>query len=271
MKIFLTGSTGFLGKSIMQFLKEHEYFCYQRGTDIFAMLNSFKPHVIIHSAGEIYNELEMYKSNVLLTNDILQWVSKNNITKMIYFGSSSEYGITNNAMSEHNECIPVSMYALTKLTGTQNCLKYAKQYEKDICVIRPFSVFGINEPEKRLIPTLLKNLKNKQQITLIKGNHDFIYIKDFVRCVELAIASNCTKGEIFNAGSGQTYSNIDVLDKMKKILSIKDCKVEYLDKVKACDSQMWQCDTTKSKNVLGFTCNFTIDSGLEEYTYMHGN
>jgi UDP-glucose 4-epimerase len=271
MKIFITGSTGFLGKSIMQFLPEHEYFCYKRGTDICKSLQQFKPDVIIHSAGEIYDELKMYESNVFLTHSILEWVAKNEMHKMIYFGSSSEYGIANKAMAEHHVCKPVSLYAATKLIGTQKCIEYAAKYNKDICVIRPFSVFGINEPGRRLIPTLLRSLKSNCKITLIKGYHDFIYIKDFIRCVDLAIKSSKTQGQIFNAGSGVSYSNEVILNKMKHILNIHNCSVEYINKVKTCDSQLWLCDVSKSHDILNFSCAYTVDQGLTECTYLHEN
>jgi len=270
MKIYITGSTGFLGKSIVELLPQHNYYKYKRGESVIDTLNNLKPDIIIHSAGEIYNESQMYVSNIKLTESILDWVKVNDV-KMIYFGSSSEYGIVNKPMNESMECIPVTYYAASKLWGTQKCIQTSIDYNKDICVVRPFSVYGKNEPERRLIPTLRKKLIDKTDISLIKGDHDFIYIKDFVRCIELIIDSTKTKGEIFNVGSGISYSNADILNIMLKIINPSVASVKFLNDIKQCDSQTWICDTTKSYNILNFKCEYTVESGLKEFIYDYEN
>lgn len=266
MKIFLTGSTGFLGKSIKQQLP-YEFFCYKRGSDMIADLDTFNPDVIIHSAAEIYNELEMYESNVLLTRKILDWVRYNN-SKMIYFGSSSEYGHSDKAMSETDICKPTSFYGLTKLVGTEDCLRTARDYNCNITVLRPFSVYGKNEPEKRLIPTLRKNLIHNLPITLIEGTHDFIHIDDFVDIVRLLVECKDiekTKGQIYNAGYGQSFSNREIYEVMKKLIAPPAVNITFLDKTKLCDSPLWLCNNIKLKKMFDFNFKYTVEKGLQEY------
>jgi len=268
MKIFLTGSTGFLGKSIKQQLQDKfVFFCYERGSDIITDLNTFNPDVIIHSAAEIYSEIKMYESNVILTRKILDWVKSNN-SKMIYFGSSSEYGYSTKAMSETDICAPTSLYGLTKLIGTEDCLKTAKDYNRNITVLRPFSVYGKNEPDKRLIPTLRKNLTHNLPITLIEGTHDFIHIDDFVRIVELIIECNDlekTQGQIYNAGRGQSFSNREIYEAMKNIIAPTTVDITFLNKTKPCDSPLWLCDNIKLQETFNFNFKYTVEKGLQEY------
>jgi len=270
MKIFLTGATGFLGKSIVEYLPNNEYCLYSRGENVTNKLNYFSPDVIIHSAGEIYNELEMYKSNILLTEDILNWVSVNDV-KLIYFGSSSEYGKVDKHMSESDECFPVSMYALTKLLGTKRCQQLARLEFKDIKIIRPFSVFGPNEPERRLIPTLYNNLFKGLPIKIIEGSHDFVYIKDFIRAVETILNGPITYGQIYNVGSGTSYTNREVFHKMVNLMGIKNPDVTFINEKKKCDSEFWICDNSKIKKTFDFNFEYTLDSGLREYIYWKQN
>lgn len=268
MKIFITGSTGFLGKSICEQLP-YIFKKYKRGSNIKEDLDGFNPDVIIHSAAEIYNEIEMYSSNILLTRQILSWVKSKDV-KMVYFGSSSEYGHTNKPMSETDVCIPTSFYGLTKLISTQECINTADKYDCNITVVRPFSVYGKNEPERRLIPTLRRNITNNLPVTLIKGVHDFIHINDFVHLIDIIIRcddTSKTRGQIFNAGTGISHSNKDIYHIMKTFINPYHENVEYIDEFKKCDSPFWVCDNTKSKSVLNFESTITVEKGIFDYIY----
>lgn len=262
MRIFLTGSTGFLGKAMMTFMAGHEWFQYKRGQDVESCLEMFSPDVVIHSAAEIYDELRMYGSNVLLTAKILRWISRNKNVKLVYFGSSSEYGITDKPMRETDECVPVTFYAFTKLNGTMECQKLK---DNDITILRPFSVYGPFEPEHRLIPTLYAKLRNGSPMTAITGTHDFIYIKDFVKAVDLVINAPARHGEIYNVGFGRSYTNEEIVKTMCGLLGTDGKNVKYVDDRKRCDSPLWVSDSGKIQREFGFSCEYTIDKGLAEY------
>ena len=53
MKIFITGSAGFIGRHLLEFYQEHEVFAFTRQMNIDEEFNRFKPNVIINSAAEI--------------------------------------------------------------------------------------------------------------------------------------------------------------------------------------------------------------------------
>ena len=184
MKIFLTGASGYLGSNIVKYI-DGIYFTYKRGNDILKDLNSFKPDYIIHSAAEIYKKELMFDSNVILTYNILEYVKQNPHIKMIYIGSSSEYGKVLTKMSETTPINSYSIYAATKSCGALLCQAYAREFDLDICIVRPFSVYGTNEPRHRLIPTLFNNIIENKGVSIIKGQHDFIYIEDFIRLINI--------------------------------------------------------------------------------------
>jgi nucleoside-diphosphate-sugar epimerase len=265
MKIFLTGSTGYLGSNIYKNISA-EYFLYKRGNNIINNLIDFKPNYIIHNAGEIYKKEEMFNSNVVLTNEILQYVKKYDNIKMIYIGSSSEYGKVNSFMSENDKINPYSLYAATKSCGTLLCQAYAREFNRDICVVRPFSVYGTNEPSHRLIPTIYRNICANTKTTLINGSHDFIYIKDFIELIKILLESSSSKttADIINCGTGISYSNIDVFSIMCKILN-KNSPVEILDKSKQCDSEMWRCNIKYALDKYCFKYKYELNAGLQEY------
>lgn len=268
MKIFLTGGTGFLGKAITQFLKQHQYFLYKRGDDIKSCLDAFSPDVIIHSAGEIYKEELMISSNILLTYSILEYLKQHNTIKMLYFGSSSEYGKKQTAMKETDCCDPQNMYAATKIAGTVLCQAYARTYDCDVCIIRPFSVYGDYEPDHRLIPTLYRKITANETINLIQGTHDFIYIVDFVELVNKIICSSksLTQANIVNGGTGICYTNVEVAETFARVLN-KPVHYNLTNQYKLCDSPIWVCDGNFSKSQYGFSAKYTLETGLVSYKY----
>jgi nucleoside-diphosphate-sugar epimerase len=114
MKIFITGSTGFVGRNLIEYYKDHEVFEHKRYMDLGAKLEYFKPDLIINCAAEIYDPAEMWIPNVLWTQECLEFIKATPNTKMIQIGSSSEYGPMPRASKETDRINPVDMYQATK-------------------------------------------------------------------------------------------------------------------------------------------------------------
>ena len=120
MRIFITGSNGFIGKNLVEYYSSHEVYGYKRG-NLTTELSDFSPNLIINCAAEIYDPLSMYESNVTITKECLEWVAGNRQTAMIQIGSSSEYGPLSYASSEKDKINPVDMYQATKGMATLLC------------------------------------------------------------------------------------------------------------------------------------------------------
>ena len=115
MKIYITGATGFLGQSFAHhYAPNNMIFCHSRGSDPVTELNMVNPDLIIHCAGEIYDNTLMVDTNILMTHQILEWVKDHSATRMIYIGSSSEYGQVDRATTESDPINPTDIYQATK-------------------------------------------------------------------------------------------------------------------------------------------------------------
>jgi nucleoside-diphosphate-sugar epimerase len=141
MKIYITGATGFLGLSFVDHYQYSDQVCgHVRGQDVIAGLDFFKPDLILHCAGEIYDSELMFNTNIVMTQNILEWVRHNPSTRMIYIGSSSEYGIADHATKETDPINPVDIYQATKGAGTLLCQGYSRFYKLQIAVARILEV-----------------------------------------------------------------------------------------------------------------------------------
>lgn len=267
MKILITGSSGFIGKNLVEYytIRGHEVFNFTRDKNLMRSLSEFSPDAIINSAAEIYDHTLMFDSNIGIVQTCLNYVKNNPMCKMIQIGSSSEYGPSDHATNEFSLLKPIDVYQATKGAATLMCQGWARQFDLPIWVVRPYSVYGNGEREKRLFPTLYRAFTYNEPMTLYQGYHDFIYIKDFVRGIDYVLNQWDQKfGEIFNFGSGVQTSNFELLEIFENITGHKApvTKVSVLSKT--FEHTTWVCDTNKTTK-LGFRCDYDIETGIKDF------
>jgi len=263
MKIFITGSTGFIGKNLVQRYSDHDVFEFHRKLDLYESLRYFKPDLIINCAAEIYNRDEMVAVNVNLVKECLDYVKTYPNTKMIQLGSSSEYGPVNRPSKETDPIQALDMYSGTKGMATLLCQSYARSYNLDIVIVRPYSPYGPGERPHRLFPALWRSFKLDSPMDLVLGVHDFCYIDDFIDALDLIIGSDQRQpGEIINVSSGVQTSNVDVLFTFKSITG-KDGVVTL--KNTFVTPTTWTADITHVKTKYKWSPKNTLEQGITKF------
>lgn len=265
-KMLITGSNGFIGKNLIEFYKNKFIILQHSRENKIEDLLKENPDIIINCAASIYDENVMFESNVLLVKKILDHTKQTNC-KLIHLGSSSEYGRKTRPTKESDCLSPTTLYETTKSAATMLCIGYAKTYNLDIVVARPYSVYGKYEKSYRLFPRLYNAFVNNQAMTLYNGVHDFIYIKDFIKGIDILLNSNKDKicGDIVNFGSGKQYTNFEILNFFKnQFKSIPQIEINT-NMNKSFESDIWICDTEYAYKKYNFSCDYDIESGIFDY------
>lgn len=262
MKVYITGSTGFVGKHLMMLYPDS--LGHTRGDDIDHWLRRYKPDVIINCAAEIYESANMFEPNVVMTYRCLEYVKKNPTVKMVQIGSSSEYGPKDRASSEEDRLDPIDFYQGTKAAATLMCRGLARQFDLQVCVARPYSVYGPGEKPHRLFPRLWKAFMKDEPMKLYEGEHDFIHIDDFVRGIDMLVRdSSVPSGDIINFGSGIQTSNQEVLDLFVRATD-KLAPVEIVAfKQKKFETEVWRCNTDYARWRYGFQTEIDLKTGIQ--------
>jgi nucleoside-diphosphate-sugar epimerase len=199
------------------------------------------------------------------TSNLLDAVESIDYKHFIYFGSSTEYGLKNDAMKESDLLQPICNQGISKAAATFLCMRLAIAEKRPITVLRPFNLYGGWDIGSRFIPTLiLSALKGREmEITNSEYNHDWIFVEDVIEASLLA-TQNTAGGEIFNVGTGKQYSNDAILKIVEDLVGekIKYRKGKFYPR--PWDTKNWVADISKAKRKLGWTPHYNLTRGLQK-------
>lgn len=225
-----------------------------------ALLDEIKPDVIYHLGAELKDSREMFDSNVVLTQHIIEWCIKNPVQRLVLFGSSSEYGNVHKPRSERDLPLPTNMYEATKSATAMLARGAAYQYGVPILFIRPFTIYGEDEKPTKLSQILFQKMVDGSVLKLTDGFHDYMYIEDFIDILLSVTAQVTDKFTILNIGTGHQTTNIQFVNTFQKVTGYK-FPVEI---VEGFGPPSWMADTalleSKFKINLGPARN--LESGI---------
>lgn len=222
MKLLVLGGNGFIGKNIVEsYTTRSEYEVFAPSRDELNLLDTkaveeyFRSKdidVVIHSAVNI-NSLE---ENTQLYFNIER--CSHLYKKLITIGSGAEYDMKHYVPKIKEEYfeqfIPSDTYGLSKFIASKDI----ETNSKNSVNLRVFGIFGKYEDyTRRFISNNIAKALCGDNITLFKNmSFDFIYIKDFLKILELFI-HNDTEYKNYNICNSNT---IELLELAKIIHNI---------------------------------------------------
>lgn len=277
MKILITGYSGFIGGHLISELTalNHELILCDlaNGIDItnweiIKGITGFE--VVIHLANLSFipasfsDSRKFYYVNYLSTLNMLELCRLNN-SRMIYF-SSYMYGTPEYQPIDENHPVKANNpYAQTKLICENLCEGYNRDFKIPVTIFRPFNIFGSGQNPDFLIPTIINQAKTgKIKIKDDRPKRDYIFVTDIVNAVQVALQSEKTKSglNIYNLGSGQSYSVKEVIDTVRR-LSYKPVEYECTGEIRPNEVMDTVADISKIKAELGWTPEVTLEEGLK--------
>ena len=191
---------------------------------------NYKCDYILHAAGipspkNYYKKpIETIFTSITSTKNLLEHSYKIK-SKFIFFSSSEIYGNPDKKNIPTKETYngnvssieDRSCYDEGKRVGETLCYFYKIKQKVDICIFRPFNVFGPGMPRNdyRVFPRFFSSIKDKKPITIFKkGNQTrtFCYVTDAITA--MFIVTLVGKNFVYNIGNNKPELNMIKLHKL---------------------------------------------------------
>jgi len=163
--------------------------------------------------------------------------------------------------------IPLSPYAISKLTGEYYCRVFYQLYGLETVALRYFNVFGPRQdPASQYaaaIPRFINSLIGDNPPTIYgdgEQTRDFTYVGDVVAANILAIKASGAKGGIFNIARGEVISVNALIEKLKEILH-SSVEPDHSD-LRPGDIKHSLADISKAKDILDYQPATSLEAGL---------
>ncbi len=235
----------------------------------------------------VEDPLKYYDNNVLGFITLLNFIKKKNIP-LIFSSSATVYGDADLLPIIENAPIKeaFSPYGKTKQICEEIIRDIAKSdsFFKSV-ILRYFNPIGAhssgligelpNGEPQNLIPFITQTLIGKRKELMVFGNdystYDGTCIRDYIHVMDLAEAhiksleyildfKNDKNFQIFNIGTGQGHSVLQVIDAFEKVTK-KKIKYKITSRRQG-DVAASYSDCSKAKEILGWTSKFTLEDSL---------
>lgn len=240
MNILLTGSGGFIGGNLMEYLKDKYTLLCPRSYELDLtksdiVENYFKAHdidLIIHcgtigGARGVQDKETTIDENLAMVNNLIAY--KKNGVRIILFGSGAMYDKSRNLHkvkeSEIGKFVPYDLYGQSKMKIAE-----IVKSRSDILCLNIFACYGYNEKSSRF-PSYAINQVLKGQDIIINQNviFDYLFVEDMQRIVEYFI-NHVPQHKIINITPTKSISLLEI-SKLVKELSGVNCKIEIKNPV----------------------------------------
>mgnify|MGYP003624683500 FL=1 len=178
-----------------------------------------------HVDNSIKNGKPFVRTNVEGTFNLLEVARKNpNLKKFIQistdevYGDMDEYGEFALADESYN-LIGSSYYSATKASSDLLVQAAGRTYGLPYLITRTCNNYGENQHQEKLLPTIINCIKNNLKIPIYgdgKNIREWIHADDNSQFIWDLIQSD--KTGVYNIGSGERYTNLQIIEIIEKIL-----------------------------------------------------
>lgn len=216
-----------------------------------------------HVDNSIGDSLRFTESNTVGTHVLLEAARINKVKRVFHISTDEVYGdIISGSFSEEDKILPTNPYSSSKAAAEMIIKGYLRTYKVPITIIRSNNVYGPYQYVEKIIPRFVTNLIQGKKVPL-HGNganiRTYIYVEDFCNALDL-IFRHSKEGEIFNIGTSDEISNLELTRKILSYLGKTEEFIEFVND-RPFNDQRYSVNISKIKKI-GWVQKVPFSEGL---------
>lgn len=254
------------------------YKCDIRNSDmIMYILKAHDIDTVVHFAAQTHvdnsfgNSIQFTMDNVVGTHTLLECcLEYNRITRFIHISTDEVYGEVELDEAECHETrvlTPTNPYAATKAGAEHLVFSYYHSFKLPIVVIRGNNVYGPQQFPEKLIPKFTTLLLENKKCTIHgegQTRRNFIHVDDVSSAIDTILAKGVI-GEIYNIGSKNEFSVLEIAQKLVRHLKHTDDITDHIEFVDDRFFNDTRYSISNKKLVdLGWSENVEFEEGLKK-------
>jgi len=288
LRVLVTGSQGFVGRHVMNYLASHGF--EPMGTDVAAgadvvgsivdmsfvndKLSRLDFDAIVHLAGiadikkTIEDPYSCYQINCFGTLNALELASRKGVKRFLYPSSANVYGAPKkNPVTEEHQMDPRVPYDYSKVVGENLAMSYYKTKGVPVAMTRAWLLFGEFDHPSRAVPFFIRKFLKNEPVGLFNSGKDVTapsHAVNFAKLVAKILEKDAAVGQAFNFGGAVTLSIMELAERVKRLTNSKS-ELQMLPPRSPAETepQVSYPSTEKMKRLLGYDYELSLDDGLK--------
>lgn len=205
------------------------------------------------------------ESNVAGTQTLLDAALDNDIDRFVQISTDEVYGqVIDGKFNESDRLNPRNPYAATKAAADHLALSYHETHGLPVIITRSSNNYGPRQHGEKLIPKLIRRAAGGKSLPIYGDGsnvREWTYVTDNCLAVDL-VRQNGSIGEVYNIGSGEERTNLDVARSVIDAVNADASLIEFVDDRPGHD-QRYALDSTKIRE-FGWEPAYCFEAGLEK-------
>jgi len=228
--------------------------------------------VIVNFAAETHVDRSIDDSSPFLTTNVigtqvlLEAARKHRHPRYIQVSTDEVYGdIEEGFFTEQSPIKPSSPYSASKAAADMLCLAYHRTYDVPVLISRCSNNYGSNQYPEKLIPFFVKKLLNDEKVPVYGDGSNiryWLHVIDHCCAIDLILHKGRV-GEVYNIGTNEEHTNLEVTKKMLEILNLPEDRIEFVTDRLGHDLR-YAIDSSKIQNELGWKPSVPFEEGFRE-------
>ena len=206
------------------------------------------------------------QANIVGTHRLLEVARKLKIKRFLQVSTDEVYGSLGDSGSftENTPLAPNSPYSASKASADLLVRAYNHTFNLDTVITRCSNNYGTFQFPEKLIPLMIFNARSNKDLPVYGDGlniRDWIHVEDHCAAV-LEVLEKGKSGEVYNVGSDNEWSNIQIVKSILKELGKPESLIKFV-KDRPGHDRRYSIDSSKIQSELKWAPKITFADGMK--------